>query len=97
MSSIETDNWLTVCNAGSTCTEGNENANELLGLRISFENCCAAGIGFENVFAVLWQSSIGILMCSVNVLQGLFFCTIGFGITDFHTEFTTNISNNIDR
>ena len=82
--------------AGSRGTVIDEQSMKLV-FRSLFKNSDTIWIAGNNILTILGESLISHVVCAIVDVIGIFFGPEGFGVGNFDTQFTLDISNNIDQ
>src|SRR5579859_5520521 len=97
MGAVKTDEGTTIDKATRTGTVTDEEATELV-FGSLFKDSNAVWVASNDVLRIFGECLIRCIVGAINIqLLRVFFGAESFGICDFDTEFTLNISNNIDR
>jgi len=95
MGAVKTDEGTTIDKATRTGTVTDEEATELV-FGSLFKDSNAVWVASNDVLTIFGECLIRRILGAIIQLLRVFFGAESFGIRDFDTEFTLNISNNID-
>src|SRR5438552_4624164 len=96
MCSIETEDRTAMCKSTCRCCVADKQAQKSIVVGV-FDNHSAAGVGSDNIRAILRKLSIGILMRTIDLADSIFFSAPSCRITYFDALFSAGITYKFNR